>query len=77
MACSGDPENQSDPLEEIQKLMSSVTFIGYNINAGHEEFFQTNLLLGDTRDMNDVKTVFTGETLTIIVVLGSRVAFFN
>lgn len=67
MACATTNSNNETYNAEIEKIMSSVTFVGFNINRQNEDFFQTNVLLGVNKqieeggiDMTDIQTLFTG-----------------
>ena len=52
------PSCQNDKI--VEDLISSVLFIGYNINPENEKFFHTNPLLGSLANMEDVRIFFTG-----------------
>lgn len=63
MASAADEEKQLPSCQNdrrVEELISSVKFVGYNINTDNEMFFKTNPLLGSIKNMQDVKILFTG-----------------
>lgn len=54
MASAADEEKQLPSCQNdrrVEELISSVKFIGYNINTDNEMFFKTNPLLGSIKNM--------------------------
>ena len=47
--------------KEIEALISSVQFLGYNITKDNEIYSQANPLLVNTGNMEDVEILFTGQ----------------
>ena len=63
MAAAADLEEKLPTCQnynEVQALISSVLFIGFNISSDNEMYFQANPLLANTANMKDVEILFTG-----------------
>ena len=63
MASAADKEKQLPSRQNdrrVEELISSVKFIGYNINTDNETFFKTKPLLGSIKNMQEVKILFIG-----------------